>query len=50
MLAWAVPGRVFSGMVVVSLLTCLLAPILIRVLLRREADEVPGDPSRDATS
>jgi Kef-type K+ transport system membrane component KefB len=33
--AWAVPDRLFSAMVCVSFLTCLLAPIAIRVLLRR---------------
>jgi len=36
--AWAVPREVFSAMVVVSLLTCLLAPIVIRALLRRPTD------------
>jgi Kef-type K+ transport system membrane component KefB len=36
--AWAVPGRIFSAMVLVSLLSCLLAPMAIRALLRRGAD------------
>ncbi len=35
--AWAVPQEVFAGMVVVSLLTCLPAPLLIRAWLRRKA-------------
>jgi Kef-type K+ transport system membrane component KefB len=34
--AWAVPVHLFSAMVVVSLLTCVSAPIAIRALLRRE--------------
>lgn len=36
--AWALSGRIFSAMVIVSLLTCLVAPIVIRIQLRR-ADE-----------
>lgn len=33
--AWAVPEKLFSGFVVVSLLTCLLAPLVLRELLDR---------------
>jgi hypothetical protein len=33
--AWAVPEHLFSAMVVVSLLTCLLSPLVTRALLRR---------------
>ncbi len=36
--AWAVSERLFSAMVVVSLLTCLAAPIAIRAQLRRGDD------------
>ena len=32
---WAVSSKLFNGMVVVSLLTCLTAPIVIRFLLRK---------------
>jgi Kef-type K+ transport system membrane component KefB len=37
--AWAMPQPIFSAMVVVSLLTCLLAPIAIRALLREQAED-----------
>ncbi|MBW2390674.1 MAG: cation:proton antiporter [Deltaproteobacteria bacterium] len=42
--AWAVSERLFSAMVVVSLLTCLVAPIAIRIQLRRET--APASPER----
>jgi len=32
---WAVPGQVFSGMVVVVAVTALISPIILRVLLKR---------------
>ncbi len=32
---WAVPSEVFSGMVLVSLVTCIGAPLILRLLLRR---------------
>jgi Kef-type K+ transport system membrane component KefB len=35
---WAVPGEVFSAMVLASFLTCLLAPIAIRAQLRRRPE------------
>lgn len=35
--AWAVPGEVFSAMVIASFPTCLLAPIGLSVELRRSA-------------
>ncbi len=35
---WAVPPELFGGMVVVSLLACLLNPSVLQVLLRRFPD------------
>jgi Kef-type K+ transport system membrane component KefB len=32
---WAVPGRVFSAMAMVSVVTCILSPIVLRELLNR---------------
>jgi len=32
---WAVPDSVYSGMVLVSLATCLAAPVVLRILLKR---------------
>jgi Kef-type K+ transport system membrane component KefB len=32
---WAVPSQVFSGMVVVIVVTTLVSPIILRVLLKR---------------
>ena len=32
---WAVPPRVFGGMVVVSIVTCVLAPLVLKLLLDR---------------
>lgn len=32
---WAVPGRVFSAMVMVSVVTCILSPVVLRQLLSR---------------
>ena len=32
---WAVPPELFGGMIVVSLLTCLVIPLILQVLLRR---------------
>jgi len=32
---WAVPPELFGGMIVVSLLTCLVIPLVLQVLLRR---------------
>lgn len=33
--SWAVPGEVFSGMVIVSAVTCMLAPLILHPLLIR---------------
>jgi Kef-type K+ transport system membrane component KefB len=38
--SWAVSDEIFSAMVVVSLLSCTLAPIVIRMRLRAAADDV----------
>jgi Kef-type K+ transport system membrane component KefB len=33
--AWAVPAKVFNAMVLVSILTCTISPMLVRMLLAR---------------
>jgi len=40
--AWAVPEKIFSAMVVVSFLTCLLSPIAVRRQLRLETAAAPA--------
>lgn len=39
---WAVPQRVFAGMVVVSGLTCILSPLIIRPMLARRPRGIDG--------
>lgn len=33
--AWAVPPKIFNAMVLVSIMTCALAPMIVQVLLNR---------------
>jgi Kef-type K+ transport system membrane component KefB len=37
---WAVPSHVYSAMIVVSAVTCLLAPVTVRSLLQRWSQEI----------
>jgi len=39
--AWAVPDAVFSGMVLVSLATCVISPAVLRMLLKRWPQKKP---------
>jgi hypothetical protein len=40
---WAVPGDVFSGMVVVVAVTAVISPMILRVLLKRWP-QASGEP------